>query len=322
MICNDFGLFLISKLLIMRSKILLLLTLFLIGFFQSCKKEAITETTQVNKPAKPKYIEQADAFLKSNYKASPLVELSIDASILYKLDSGRFMIKVPFRTNGAKNFVLINADSINGLKKGILLNIDKTSNTSVGEHFTGTITIREMNGDIKELREIVNGFKVLNNTSNANNHAMLADPTCPECKQLPEVFITSYPKTGGGIGYAEWSNLLNMFGENSNWYGYNYGSGGGGSEGGNVSSYIPNQNTINVNFDELTTAPIDLSKLLNCFKYIQDLDATYSITICAQLPIDGDSWPVIPSLATGHAFLTITKTNGNSSITQNFGFYP
>ncbi len=299
----------------MKSKILLLLTLFIIIFLGSCKKEALIDPPEVIKPVKSKFIDQASTFLKTNYTAGSLNDLSVDSSILYKLDKGRFIIRVPLRTDGTKNFILISADSINGLKKGVLIHIDKTSNTSKGEQFNGTITVKELNGKIKEVRKIVNGYKI-----NPTNRTSLEAPIVV----LPEVVVISYVSSGTSIGWADWYNLLGIldgsgYGYN-NWYGYDYGS--GGSSGGGSSDYTPDPNAVEINFDEVATEPIDLLKYLNCFTQISDLGATYSIKICAQLPIDNDPSKILNDLATGHAFLTATKTNGSLSMTQNFGFYP
>ncbi len=232
----------------MRSKFLLLLTLFFIGFFQSCKKETITEPAEINNPARPKYIEQADAYLNSYYTAGSLKDLNIDASIIYRLDSGRSVISVPLRVDGSKNFILISADSINGLKKGVLLHIDQTSNTSKGEKFNGAITIKEMNGNIKETRKIEKGFRV-------NNIANTTTADDPQYKVLPDVVVISIRRPD----LLEWSQWFrfDFFNDTHNdWYGFDYvladGSGGG-------TDYVPDPNAIVINFDdELTTEPIDL----------------------------------------------------------------
>ena len=297
----------------MRSKLLLLLLSFFF-FFQSCKKDIITNSDEVAKPAIG-FVEQAHTFLKVNYTAGSINDLLVNKSSLYKLDSGRYVIKVPLKTQGLKNFILLYADSIYGVKKGVLVHIDKTSNTLKGEKFTGTITIKEINGKVKEIKKIVDGFKVKKATYRT---------TTDGYQDLPEVVVIAY-RTIDKVNWGEWFNLMFFFGGNLNnkdSYGYmeNEGGPGGGGGGG---EYQPDPNVIEINFDDaLTTEPIDLLKYLNCFNQIQNLGATYSIKICAQLPVDNNPVQIIDGLATGHAFLTVTKTNGMSSMTQNFGFYP
>ena len=294
----------------MKSKLLLLLIISFIFSTPSCKKETLTNPVEVAKPAKG-FIEQARTFLSSNYTASALSDLSIDASTLYKLDSGRYIIRVPLKTDGVKNFILLSADSIRGIKKSVLLNIDKTSNTSKGEQFTGTITIKEMNGKIKEVREILNGFRVSNNPNGR-----------VETYVLQEVFVTSYVYNGG-IGWADWLNLLDLSGGGGDFYGFNYAdtpSGGGGSG----SSYEPDPNTFEVEFESLVNGPaIDLNKFFNCFNQISDAGASFSVKLCVDIPVnDHPLVPVDLAGSPGHTFLTFTKTNGSESVTQSFGFYP
>jgi hypothetical protein len=74
------------------------------------------------------------------------------------------------------------------------------------------------------------------------------------------------------------------------------------------------------NYDDKPS--IDLTKFFNCFNNVPDNGATYTIKLCADLPIDGQPWWMEDWFTPGHSFLTVTKTNGSQSVTQNFGFYP
>ncbi len=71
---------------------------------------------------------------------------------------------------------------------------------------------------------------------------------------------------------------------------------------------------------------IDLQKLIDCFLTVPDAGATYSVQLCADVPVNshpsylinlGGGYP-----APGHVFLIMTKTTGAQSMTQVFGFYP
>jgi len=77
-------------------------------------------------------------------------------------------------------------------------------------------------------------------------------------------------------------------------------------------------------FDFSNSEPsIDLQKYFNCFDHISDNGATYSIKLCTDLPVNSNPNALVTtSLTPGHAFLTLTKSNGGQSITQSFGFYP
>ncbi len=72
----------------------------------------------------------------------------------------------------------------------------------------------------------------------------------------------------------------------------------GGSSSGDAQ---PDPNIIVINFD-VNTEPIELLKYLNCFNQVQNLGATYSIKICAQLPIDNNPSKIIKDLSTGMLF--------------------
>jgi len=68
---------------------------------------------------------------------------------------------------------------------------------------------------------------------------------------------------------------------------------------------------------------IDLTKYFKCFTYIPDAGATYSVTICADLPVNDNPEALLDrNFQCGHSFLIFTKTNGNSSASLSFGFYP
>lgn len=108
------------------------------------------------------------------------------------------------------------------------------------------------------------------------------------------------------------------------------GEGGGGdydgSHGGGGSGN-PGNGTVNKKkpeFYQLVTDPaISLQSRFNCFDNIPDAGATYSVTLSADLIVNDDAFELVDdSWECGHAFITMTKTNGNQSSTQSFGFYP
>ena len=82
--------------------------------------------------------------------------------------------------------------------------------------------------------------------------------------------------------------------------------------------------TIEVEIDYQIDAPfISAAKIFNCFDAVPNVGATYSITLCADVPVNAYPTMAINSgSSAGHAFLVVTKQNGNQSITQAFGFYP
>jgi hypothetical protein len=75
-------------------------------------------------------------------------------------------------------------------------------------------------------------------------------------------------------------------------------------------------------FDFGDDPPIDLAAFLRCFDNVPDAGATYSVTLNAALPNDNDPDELEVNSHPGHAFITMTKTNGSNTVTQSFGFYP
>lgn len=77
--------------------------------------------------------------------------------------------------------------------------------------------------------------------------------------------------------------------------------------------------------EELTITPpsLDLKKAFNCFNQIPSSGAHYSIKLCADVPDNSHPMLLPPQTGneTGHTFVVVTKKNGNSSVTQVFGFY-
>lgn len=93
--------------------------------------------------------------------------------------------------------------------------------------------------------------------------------------------------------------------------------GGGGDNSGEI---------LEIELDSSANSPaVDIKKLFKCFDNVPDFPGTiYSMKLCADIPSNNN--PNIPwvfqGLNPGHTFLVITKTNGNNSVTQAFGFYP
>lgn len=92
--------------------------------------------------------------------------------------------------------------------------------------------------------------------------------------------------------------------------------------GGQINSSDPGEYVVSNTADS-----IKLSDLLDCFANITSMGATYSVTISADLPNNSNPNALVAFGAgiiphSGHAFITMTKTAGGTSISQSFGFYP
>lgn len=77
--------------------------------------------------------------------------------------------------------------------------------------------------------------------------------------------------------------------------------------------------------EELTITPpsLDLNKAFNCFNSIPSGGAKYSIKLCVDVPNNRnpETLSLLTNSETGHSFVVVTKSNGNHSVTQVFGFY-
>lgn len=87
--------------------------------------------------------------------------------------------------------------------------------------------------------------------------------------------------------------------------------GGAGPAPAPEVSNLPGENKSGVN-------PKDYMK---CFQNVPDNGATMTITIYVQEPWPGTTFNIGPN-SVGHTAISLTKTNGNTSITQTVGYYP
>jgi len=70
---------------------------------------------------------------------------------------------------------------------------------------------------------------------------------------------------------------------------------------------------------------IDLKGLFASFDKIPDAGASYTIELCATLPVKGNpaaSMNFSGGMKAGHCFIRIEKTNERDSVFEAFGFYP
>lgn len=102
---------------------------------------------------------------------------------------------------------------------------------------------------------------------------------------------------------------------------------GGTNPGGIPSGGVYNSTNVEnpgANYEIETLADsVNLKKKLDCFNTVPDnSNTTYTAKICADLPNDLNPNALLGPDRVGHAFITLTKTNGGNTVTQTFGFYP
>jgi hypothetical protein len=96
-----------------------------------------------------------------------------------------------------------------------------------------------------------------------------------------------------------------------------------GMQGFCINRNVSTVNKSTVSLKEIKNKNIRLSEYLQCFYPLQS-DAGYSVTICADLPVNDDPGCVYKKGEPGHVFLILSKQNPVTMqvITRSFGFYP
>ncbi|WP_018613941.1 hypothetical protein [Segetibacter koreensis] len=200
---------------------------------------------------------------------------------------------------------------------GLIIQLRQLEANNISKYsYNGTIEIRYLNGAIKLISEVKNGY------IGALNTDPLARPlVVPQAKEeYPQIIVDWYY---GGTPYI---NSSGFFGFNSGSRSVNYSSiaasenneGDQGSRSNSQNNNEDDEELVDFEFiDNLT--PIDISKYLKCFSTIPDYGATCSIAILVNIPVDDNPNSIFDFKqgATGHTFLQITKTNGGQTVTQN-----
>lgn len=99
------------------------------------------------------------------------------------------------------------------------------------------------------------------------------------------------------------------------------GGGGGGSTIFTDKGNIIDGTNLTITFDSVPG--IDLKKYFKCLDNIPNAGARYSVSICADLPVNSNPNALLNvKWLPGHSFIILTKTNGANGSSVAFGFYP
>jgi hypothetical protein len=97
-------------------------------------------------------------------------------------------------------------------------------------------------------------------------------------------------------------------------------------DGGNPDGLGGNEEIIEFEIDDPDSKPgVNITQLFNCFDQVPSgPNANFTLRLSSDIPSNKDeNTGVVFSKGTvGHSFLSVTKSNGSQSVTQNFGFYP
>lgn len=293
----------------------------LLAAMVSCKKEISNHTD---------FLSHLKTELKDRMPAA-YSSLNMQEVVVTKMDSSEnLIVRIGWNQQLFQNYFLLlevtpSGQLIKGRRIGIQGNVDDH------HQFHGTIVAAALNGTVLRASEIVNGYiKILHGDASQRTHS-LEDPY----RDLPEVVVTGYYPSSGGINWSTWYSLVSLFMDDNytstggGYYSsgailYSTIDGGGGSGGIDNGGGIPDQ-PIYIDYEnQYANEAIDLEKYMKCFTAIPDAGASGSIEIFSDIPVDGDpsqffDWS---NGSPGHTFIQLRKWNGTQLVSQNIGFYP
>lgn len=224
------------------------------------------------------------------------------------------------------DFVVLALDKYGKFSNGKMVHIEgkivPSSKNKNKQTFSGSIETSSLKHTDVVRSAINEGFIMALHESKISLNGIRMNQECSDCT-IPEVVVsTSYNKSGG-ISWGAWMSFLSMFDQGSP-YEYlliDYVSGGGGGGGGSAP---PPAISVDEEIAE-THEKIDPKKYMDCFGNVADAGATCTITISADIPVDGHPEILFDWSQgnPGHAFIELYKMGSNGTmVSQNIGFYP
>lgn len=282
------------------------------------------------------FVEKAALVLKDSLNKEEFNSLDFSNYSIYKDEQGNPDVITIFTKNkNETRFIIL------GFKKGITVGnwveTDPLQQKTVNGKSSGTIKTQSFNKTISstisfnenKVVQIIRNDKGNVKTENIR-YTKNGDPIVssegmqllarPEGDQdgytwLPEVVVVGYKRNY--LGPSFWS-LYWAFNQAPTYqYSFTttspYQGGGGGGE------------TLTVNPANTTARGpiIRVQNLIKCFTNVPSNGATYSITICTDIPVNSNPNEIMSITGNpGHAFVILNKSGGGQSATRAFGFYP
>ncbi|RXK81677.1 hypothetical protein [Filimonas effusa] len=243
----------------------------------------------------------------------------------------KYGVRIPFRDVPiSKKFVQLVTDSNGRVLSGRVVEIAqlyaKPNIPHNQQSVTGSFSKTSLDGKNTSYYNIVDGRAVKTKSTASNlargggsgggeDDADEPDPIMDDGTSLPDFILVCTPAS---VGYSmDFYFILPDFSDYTNdsyYLGY--------YQELDVDTNIPGDVITEVEFP-INNDIVALEKLLKCFQNVSSYGATYSVKLCTDIPANSNSgWLINGNLSPGHAFLTLTKTNGDNSVTQSFGFYP
>lgn len=312
----------------------LIFALGIVLLFSTCQKEVVTVQQGQS------YIEYIQSQLRAGLSDSVYQLLDFGRALLSKSTVyDQHFLRVPF--NGEKlsdAFFIVKTDEKGFIEAGRNVRIDykKTKN---GIDSPESIIILSLDNKVIVQSAINRGYITAFHSNQAARSNIEIQPSA-NAYDFPEVTFTGY---GSDIySYSNYIWLNSMFvspGEatQTSGGGYPLYSPYDGNTSNSTDQYIPDygdgptpdnvqqEDMIELEPEYIYSLPaINVAKFFNCFDNVPSTGASYSITLCVDVASNtnpassGGSSP----FSAGHTYLTVTKSNGSSSVTQSFGFYP
>jgi hypothetical protein len=299
-----------------------------ITYFSCTKSDTLIGPETFKDP----FVSAAASFIRDSVSRSEFETLDLkDYSLLRRND--KEIIGVRFNVNGTKGkrFLVVGKT-----EKGLVGNWVDLSQLGVGEEKNGVLNTNSFSGKKKvsvsfkegrltKISSVIDGKHRTTLLRYDDNGKLLVTPigeriSGPDSEEdgwLREVVVVGYYYNTP----INFHSLYYYFNSNP-YYNYTYQTTDPyyGDGGGSGSSTVVELQA----FEILSGPEIDLTKRFNCFNSVPtNASTSYSVTLYADIPDNNDPEQLVAGDGSpGHAFVTLTKTNGTSSVSQTFGFYP
>lgn len=308
-------------------------TLLCFMIFAGCRKQIEPASTL---PAEP-FVTLALDHLRQNLPESEFRSLSTDGYVYLKKSSGGLDLVRFFVKGDASRSVTVSQNGIKITSSWFDMK-DRQIQSAANQFKLSGITdgrSREITIADGHVAEIVSGSKkdkTVISIRQSEDRQIISETLPngklnPESTQwLPEFTVTAQV---GGLDRTFYSLFWLTGMDPAYLYAYTninpyepIDEGGAANSAGEPSPPLGNEIEIVPEWEFENAEAIDLAKALKCFDNISNTGARYSMSLYVDIPVNNDPTELAKGVTPGHSFISMTKSNGSSTMTQVFGFYP
>jgi hypothetical protein len=302
----------------MKLKLLTLLALVIL-LFNQCKKDQ--NFTALG--AKEAFTEKAKQYLTKQMPAEDFNKLDWSKTIVYEKDGQYIRLKIPLTGNQAATDKAVYLKYDKDVFTGNYFSIDKPVASS--ETIT-TLSLDNVNKcvaqltpaqTIKSYQKYEQGRLVYDSQNGISPNTAIIRMVRTYINSAGQIYIWMSMLGAGQPGSGDPLTLQQL--DNMGTLDYLSSDPSISDPSGGIGEIIEEEYV-----DGDSKPAVDIVKLFKCFDDLPDLPGTtYELTLNTDVPFNS-----YPGLAhdfvgsPGHTYITIKKTNGTQSVTQNFGFYP